>query len=94
MMGILVSDDSGVIEKHVYAGDTSNISDIASTMQKANPSITCTVVDGIDPDAWKKNFESVLVVLKPTQEQVDWETAKKLGSDAAMEFLANKLGLE
>lgn len=93
MKGILVKDGPDVVEKHVFAGDISIVPDKLAQMQKENPSLTYEIHSDDEP-SWNTDFELQTIVRKPTKEQTDWDKARNLGPEAAMDFLAKKLGFE
>lgn len=83
-INVLIEDDSGnVIEKRVYAGDTSNVQ--ALLAKEGKPYEIYDDVQGTAFDDAK---------LAPTKNQTDWQAAKNKGTDAALDFIAKTLGLE
>lgn len=89
MIGVIVKDKGVIVSKDVYGGDSAESMKIIAQKQQGNKALTFEVYDDSDPN-WKTSFESSTVNLA----QTEWLTEKAKGTDAAIDYIAKRLGLE
>lgn len=80
--GVLIKKNGVLVDKRVYAGDTSNLDKML-----VDEGVNYEIFDDTDP-----LFSQATLEITKTQEQLDWETAK--ATETALVFLGKKLGLE
>lgn len=90
MIGIAISKDGTVINKEVYAGDTSKIEEQIKTRQVASPDLIFDIYD----DSKMADFAAIEMKSVPDKSISGWQAAKKQGTDEAISYLAKQLGLE
>ncbi len=93
MVGILVKNGVTVVEKHLFSGDISKVSDLVAAQQAQRPALMFEIHQDSDPD-WKIAFDTVAVQSPLTAQQTAWATAKASGPAVALTFIAKTLGLE
>lgn len=84
---ILVKDGSTVVGKEVHEGDDETVSTLIETQRLDNPDLSYEEVG-------QKIFDAAEMTVIPSKETSDWQSAKSKGIDAAISFIAAKLGLE
>lgn len=93
MIGVLVKDGSVIVSKDVYGGDDEESLKVVVALADKNKALTFEVHKDSDAN-WKTAFEAASVPVKVTSEQSSWQTEKAKGPDAAINFIANKIGLQ
>jgi hypothetical protein len=93
MIGVIVTDKFGNIQKRIYAGDEIKSNDLINKDIAANPLSTFTIHSDTDKD-WQTAFLDVQETKLISQDQTNWQTAKAAGGSVALSFIAKKLGLE
>lgn len=93
MIGVLIKDGVNIIDKQVFVGDEAVVGLNISQQTAKNPQWSFEIHKDTDPD-WKTAFETIKTSPIATQEQMNWQTVKGLGTNAAIDFLAKKMGLE
>lgn len=87
MVFVIVTNASGVVGKEVYSGDDVESMSIINKKQISNPDMTYSVVD-------EPTYNQSVLVTPQTKQNIDWQSAKKQGPDAAIAFIATTLGLQ
>lgn len=83
--GVLIKDSDGnVIEKRVYAGDTSQLETDLSLQD-----VSYEILDVSSPVFVEASTSGVI-----SKDESDWKLAKAKGTTEALSFLAKQLGLE
>lgn len=93
MIGVLVTDENGNVQKRIYQGDDDTSKEVVASDMKKNPTYTFEIHQDTDPD-WQESFMDAKETIIVTKSQTDWQIAKAVGSNAAISFLAKRLGLE
>jgi len=89
MLGIVVKKDGRTIDKLVRFGDEGDFLAIATEDAEKNGN----TLDVYRDDDWN-TFEAISVDPPESPDQTEWDAQKQLGPEAAISFLARKLGLE
>jgi hypothetical protein len=99
MMFVLVKENGLVIGKEAYGGDTMGLQASLDQRSTADPNLTFDLYD----DSKEQEFDAIQLssvqtasplMAEPMIQQTDWKTAKAAGTDAALSFIGQKLGLE
>jgi hypothetical protein len=89
MVGIVIKKDGKAINKVVRFGNEDEF--IANTSEDANAE--GQTIDIYRDDDWT-TFESITIDPPPSTDQEEWDAQKQLGPEAAIAYLAKKLGLQ
>lgn len=92
MIGVLIKDGASIIAKEIYAGDDEESMKII-TEKSGGSNLVFEVYRDNSPE-WKTVFEVANVIPPKSTEQTEWEIEKAKGANAAIAFIAKKLGLE
>ncbi len=101
MMFVVVKQNGVVVGKEAYGGDTAGIQAVLDQRTANDPTLNFEVYD----DSGEQTFVDVpmpapaenlgpLSGLNTSENQADWQTAKAAGTEAALSFIGQKLGLE
>lgn len=90
MLFVLVKRNEEVVAKEIYAGSTDGIQAELDKRASDDVSLSFEIVDEKDKGA----FEATPVVERQDTAKALWQIEKAKGASAAIDFLANTLGLE
>lgn len=84
MRFFLIKDGSDIVRKSAYCGNDDIVDQLVAKESEAL----------IFEEVNEKEFNVSIVVMKPSKDQIDWQTAKSQGVETAISFMAEKLGFE
>lgn len=90
MLLVLVKQNGEVVGKEIYSGDTEGIQAELDKRSLEDVTLSFEIIDEKD----KEIFEAISVAEKSDSPKSLWQIEKAKGTDAAIDFLAQKLGLE
>lgn len=90
MKAVAVIKDGKVIAKEVFAGDDSQVESDLEKRRKEFPDLEFSIYQEKDI----KEFEALHCETEKDKDRVAWQSAKLLGNDSALVFIAQKLGFE
>jgi hypothetical protein len=97
MLAVAISENGVLIDKQVYGGDTSQVVADINLRKTAEPNLQFDLYDDSNMtvfDALQMAAPAVPDLAVAPAEQTDWLAAKAKGTDAALLYIAQHLGLE
>lgn len=85
MRYFIVKDGVTVVGKDAYEGDDEKIDSLIAEYKTQNPKFTVSEIDQETSDATQMTMPRT---------KLDWQSAKQLGTDSAISYIAKQLGLE